>query len=220
MSWINHLVASSVGKKLIMSLTGLFLCLFLVAHLAGNLLLLKNDGGGAFNQYAEVMSTNPLIRVAEVVLLFGFLFHLIDGIVLTLKNRRVRSVKYAVNRPSANSPWSSRNMGVTGSIVFVFLVVHLRTFVVEQRVLGLHESMYHSVKQAFENGAYSLFYVIAVVLLALHLNHGFQSAFQTLGINDRRYTPVLKRLGLAFSVLVPAGFILLPVYFYFKQFVR
>jgi succinate dehydrogenase / fumarate reductase cytochrome b subunit len=220
MSWLRAAFTSSVGKKVIMSATGLFLCIFLVVHLSGNLLLLKDDGGAAFNQYSEFMSTNIFIRLTEFVLLFGFLFHILDGLVLTLKNRSARPVKYAVNAPSANSSWTSRNMGITGSIIFVFLVVHLNTFLVDQRILGTHESMYASVVAAFQagwSGWYWAFYVVAMILLGFHLHHGFQSAFQSLGLNHPRYTPLIKTMGLIFSIIVPLGFAVIPIYFYFSR---
>ena len=215
MSWILHVFTSSVGKKVIMSLTGLFLCLFLVVHLSGNLLLFKHDGGVAFNAYSEFMSTNGFIRFNEFVLLFGFLFHIIDSLVLTLKNRSARPVRYAINKPSANSSLASRNMGITGSIVLVFLVIHLRTFLVEQRFLHAHETMYKSVQSAFQSPYYSVFYLLAMVLLGFHLYHGFQSTFQSLGLSHGRYTPLIKKIGLLFSMIVPAGFATMPVYFYF-----
>lgn len=198
-----------------MGLTGLFLCLFLVVHVSGNFLLFKHDGGVAFNAYSEFMSHNGFIRFNEFVLLFGFLFHIIDSFVLTLRNRSARPVKYAVNKPSANSSLASRNMGITGSIVLIFLVVHLRTFLVGQRFLHAHETMYESVRAAFQNPYYSSFYILAMVLLGFHVYHGFQSAFQSLGLHHQRYTPFIKKIGLLFSVIVPAGFATMPVYFYF-----
>lgn len=206
-----------------MGLTGLFLCLFLIVHLSGNLLLFKQDGGAAFNEYSAFMSTSWLIRVMEFVLLFGFLFHIVEGIVLTIENRRARPHRYALNDASSNSDWTSRTMFVTGSIVFIFLIVHLNTFFVRHRFLHVEETMYDSVVYAFQrgwNGWYWAFYVVAMVLLAFHLNHGFQSAFQSLGLNHKKYTPLIKKLGLLFAIIVPAGFASMPIYFYFQQFVK
>ena len=201
-----------------MGTTGLFLCLFLVVHLAGNLTLFKNDGGAAFNEYSKFMSTSGLIRAAEVILFLGFLFHIIDGIVLTLKNRSARPTRYFVNSPSANSNWSSRNMGITGSLVFVFLVVHLNTFFLKQRILETHEDMYKAVEDAFQrgwSGWYWAFYVVAMVLMGFHLHHGFQSGFQSLGLNHKKYTPLIEKCGLLFSIIIPAGFAAIPIYFFF-----
>jgi len=219
MNGTTSALTSSIGKKFIMGATGLFLCLFLVVHLSGNLLLFKNDGGGAFNQYSEFMSTNGLIRVMEVILFLGFLFHIIDGLILTWKNRSARPTRYVVHAPSANSSWTSRNMGITGSIVFVFLVVHLNTFFVQQRILETQASMHQAVVNSFRtgwHGWYWAFYVVAMVLLGFHLHHGFQSAFQSLGLSHKKYTPFIEKIGLLFSIIVPAGFAVIPIYFFFR----
>lgn len=207
-------LSSSVGKKIIMGLTGLFLCSFLVVHLAGNLLLFKQDGGATFNAYSDFMEHNAVILILEIVLFAGILFHIIDGIVLTLKNKSARPTPYAMSNPSANSTWFSRNMGLTGSLVFAFLVIHIRTFMIGQRFQHQHSSMFDSVKINFSNFYYSGFYVVAIAFLAFHLNHGFQSAFQSLGINHPFYTPIIKGLGLLFSILIPIGFMTIPIYFY------
>lgn len=219
MNGTTSALTSSIGKKLIMGATGLFLCLFLVVHLSGNLLLFKNDGGAAFNQYSEFMSTNGLIRVMEIVLFLGFAFHILDGLILTLKNRSARPTRYIANSPSANSSWTSRNMGITGSIVFVFLAVHLNTFFVQQRILETQESMYQAVVNSFRmgwNGWYWAFYVVAMVLLGFHLHHGFQSGFQSLGLAHKKYTPLIEKVGLLFSIIIPAGFAVIPIYFFFS----
>lgn len=210
-------LTSSVGKKLIMGATGLFLCLFLVVHLAGNLLLFIPDGGETFNAYADFMSHSKLVRLMEIVLFLGFLFHIVDGIQLTRENKRTRPIPYAVHRNSGAS-WPSRNMGLTGVIVLVFLLVHLNTFFVKHRLLKEEMTMYDSVLQAFSHPLYSLFYVFAMVLLGLHLNHGFQSAFQSLGLKPRRYTPLIQKSGIAFSVLIPFGFATIPIYFLIRSF--
>ncbi|RME01465.1 MAG: succinate dehydrogenase, partial [Deltaproteobacteria bacterium] len=134
---------SSILRKTVMGITGLFLCLFLLVHLSGNFLLFR--GPEAFNAYSQFMAHNTFIRVNEFVLLFGFLFHIMDALLLTRKNRSARPVGYAVGSGNANSAWVSRNMGMTGSIVLVFLVVHLRTFFVEHRILHVEKTMYDSV---------------------------------------------------------------------------
>ena len=205
----------SIIKKVIMSITGLFLITFLVEHLLGNLLLFKDDGGAAFNEYAKFMSTSPLIRVAEVVLFAGFLFHIIDGIVLTIKNRQARPVKYAVQKSSPDSSWVSRNMGLTGSIILVFLIVHLDSFFLEHRVLGNPTPMDELVKSSFDIWWYSLLYVVAMFFLGFHLSHGFSSAFQTLGLRHKSYFSVINKIGIIFSIVIPAAFAAFPIYFYF-----
>lgn len=206
----------SVGKKLVMGATGLFLCLFLVVHLSGNLLLFLPDEGAAFNAYSDFMSHSKLIRLMEIILFLGFCFHIVDGVRLTRENKKARPVPYAVNRQGGAS-WPSRTMGTSGAILFVFLVVHLNTFFVKHRLLRSEMTMYESVVEAFASPAYSLFYVVAMVLLGLHLNHGFQSAFQSLGFNHRRYTPLIQKFGVGFSVLVPLGFAAMPIYFLLRS---
>lgn len=206
----------SILKKVVMAITGLFLISFLVVHLSGNLLLFKADGGKAFNDYAHFMSTNPIIRTMEIVLFAGFLFHIIDGILLTIQNRRARPVKYAVQKPSPDSSWVARNMGITGSVILIFLVVHLDSFFVEHRLLGNETPMDELVKNAFDNPIYAGFYVVAMVLLGLHLSHGFKSAFQTLGLRHKSYFHIIKYIGIIFSIAVPAAFASMPIYFYFN----
>lgn len=199
-----------------MAITGLFLISFLVVHLSGNLLLFKADGGKAFNEYARFMSTNPIIRTMEIVLFAGFIFHIIDGILLTVQNRKARPVKYAVQKPSPNSNWPARNMGISGSIILIFLVVHLKSFFVEHRFLGNETPMDKLVKEAFSDPFYAGFYVIAMVLLGLHLSHGFKSAFQSLGLRHSSYFNIIKYIGIIFSIVVPAAFASMPIYFYFN----
>ena len=128
MSWFTKTFSSTIGRKVVMSITGLFLCSFLVVHLIGNLQLFKNDGGNAFNIYSHFMATNPIIRTMEIVLLLGFVFHIWDAIALTRRNKAARPVGYAHNRPSENSNWSSRNMGLLGTVILVFLIIHLYNF--------------------------------------------------------------------------------------------
>lgn len=207
-SWLH----SSVGRKVVMALTGLFLITFLVVHLAGNLLLLRDDNGAAFNAYAEFMSTNPLIRVLEVLLFLGFIIHIYQGLYLAWSARRKRTYGYAQNRPSANI--FSRTMPITGLVILIFLLVHLRSFFVESRILGSPYTMYELCKMAFENPWYSGFYVVSMVLLAFHLAHGFYSAFQTLGLIVNRHVKRVIQWGAAlFAFIVPLGFAIIPIYF-------
>lgn len=218
MGWLSQTFTSSVGKKLVMAITGLFLISFLIVHLSGNFLLLKNDNGAAFLQYSEFMKTNPIILVMEVVLFLGFIFHAFNGFRLALENKRARPVGYAVNRPSENSSFFSRTMVWTGSIVFIFLVIHLKSFFVDHKVTAWmgathEETLYQAVVSAFQNPVYTWFYVVAMVLLGFHLNHGFQSAFQTLGLNHKKFTPLIQKLGLFYAIVVPLLFAYVPLYF-------
>jgi succinate dehydrogenase / fumarate reductase cytochrome b subunit len=201
-----------------MALTGLFLCLYLIEHLYGNLLLYKKDQGKAFNDYTEFMTGNMIIRTIEYVLFTAFIIHIIDALFLTLANRRARPVGYVVNRQSQNSTWFSRNMGLTGSIILIFLVIHLREFFFAHRFGGAKELMSISVANAFSAAWYSCLYTISMVLLGAHLNHGFQSAFQTMGWNNHKYMKTMKNAGTAFAVIMMVGFASFPIIFYFDLF--
>jgi len=198
-----------------MSATGLFLVLFLVEHLYGNLLLYFNDGGEAFNEYSRSLTHNILIRIVEVLLFAAIIIHSVQAVYLTYQNSKARPVKYAVNKVSETSSWFSRNMGLTGAFIFFFLVVHLRTFFFPYRITGDVENLALSVKEAFASGWYSAFYVFSVTLLAFHLNHGFRSGIHTLGLNSKKYDGILKMASTAFAVIVFLGFASFPILFHF-----
>jgi len=224
MNWFTKTFSSTIGRKIVMSVTGLFLCSFLVVHLIGNLQLFNNDGGAAFNIYSHFMANNMVIRVMEIVLVLGFLFHIYDAVVLTRKNKTARPVDYQVQHPEENSTWSSRNMGLLGTVILVFLVIHLWNFFVPARFGGLegvviedveYENLYLRVVESFQIWWYVALYVISMVALAYHLIHGFQSAFQTLGLSHKKYTPFIQQFGYAFSVIVCLGFAIIPLYFFF-----
>ena len=217
------LFSSSLGKKYLMALTGLFLCSFLVIHFLGNITLYTDPV--QFNEYTRFMSSNPFIRVMEIVLVAGFLTHIIDAIMLTRANKKAQPVKYAMDKKQ--SSWYSRNMGLTGSVILAFLVLHLQSFWYGYKFgspayatdsAGLPiKDMYTMVVEAFGEFWYSGIYVVAVTLLGIHLNHGFQSAFQSVGLRHKKYTPTIKMLGTAFSILITLGFISFPIYFFIIQ---
>ena len=217
------LFSSSLGKKYLMALTGLFLCSFLIIHFLGNIALFTNPV--QFNEYTRFMSSNPIIRVMEIVLVAGFLTHIIDAIMLTRANKKAQPVKYAMDKKQ--SSWYSRNMGLTGSVILAFLVLHLQSFWYGYKFgspayatdsAGLPiKDMYTMVIEAFGEFWYSGLYVIAVTLLGIHLNHGFQSAFQSVGLRHKKYTPTIKMLGTAFSILITLGFVSFPIYFFIIQ---
>lgn len=260
MSWITRFLTSSIGKKVVMALTGLFLCTFLVVHLIGNLQLFYNDEGLAFNKYAVFMTSNPLIEIVSYGLYAFIILHTIQGLLLAYQNRRARPANYA--KWNNQSTWSSRNMAILGTVLLVFLVVHLsafwfqyrfgyvpykqyteniltgelvstrqmpETYAVKRRIVeDLDEStnqkvtivrdLYKEVDIAFANPLLVLLYVISMAALAYHLIHGFQSAFQTMGLNHPKYNPLIRFIGIGiFSILIPIGFAAMPIYFFVKN---
>ncbi len=205
---------TTVGRKIVMALTGLFLITFLVVHLAGNLLLLGNDGGEAFNAYAESMSTNPLIRILEVLLFLGFAIHIYQGLYLALQARKTPLLPTPCITPSEIAPSSPVPCPFQAWSSLYFSLVHLRSFFVESRILGSPYTMYDLCKNAFENPWYSGFYVVSMVLLAFHLAHGFYSGIQTLGlILNRRIQRIVQWVSAIFAFAVPLGFAIIPMYF-------
>ncbi len=205
-----------------MALTGLFLSIFLIAHLAGNLQLLdmSPEGQLKFNAYAKFMTTFPLVKVVSYLLYFSILFHAFDGFLLTIQNRKARPVRYAYEKPGANSAWYARQMALLGTLILVFLVIHMKHFWYEMHWgdIGLdtdgNRDLYSVVAAAFSRLWYVALYVVMMGVLAFHLLHGFQSAFQSLGLNHPRYTPLIKNVGVFFAVVVPIFFALIPVWMF------
>jgi succinate dehydrogenase / fumarate reductase cytochrome b subunit len=258
MSEFKETFNSSLGKKLIMALTGLFLCTFLIVHLGGNLLLFKNDEGYMFNMYANFLTHFPPIEVIAYILYLCILVHTLYAIILTIKNRKARPVGYAVTA-SDNASWQSKNMGLLGSILFLFLVIHMSDFWYSYKYTdkvgykeyrtdlssGITQSvefvptsqnfensvstennieivrvkdLHARVASSFTNVLYVIFYVIAMVAVSFHLKHGFQSAFRTLGWVHRKYTPIVEFIGTwFFAVIMPIGFALMPIVYYFTK---
>lgn len=217
MTTLKQQLTSSIGKKVVMAATGLFLCVFLIEHLYGNILLFFNDGGVAFNEYSHDAVHNILIRIIEVFLFAAIVMHSVQALIITSDNRRARPVKYAVPTSSEGSSWFSRNMGLTGAFILFFIVVHLYNFFAPYR---LHDvpagfSLAHIVKEHFSNPYYAGFYFISVTFLFFHLNHAFRSAFHTLGLSNKKYAPVLQMIGSGFAWLMWIGFASQPVLFYF-----
>jgi len=223
MSWLKGFFNSSIGRKFIMALTGLFLILFLTEHMIANLLLILPDNGVIYNQYSHFMVTFPLIRVVEILLFASIIFHIIYALVLTYRNRQARPVKYAVRKPGENSSWVSRNMGFLGLILFIFLAIHLAGFFAKTRIthdLGMvtingveMHDVYSLVKAKFEIWWFDLIYIIGFIALGAHLWHGFYSSFRTLGLRHPKYLPLFKGIGIFIAVIIPLGFAVVPIYF-------
>jgi succinate dehydrogenase / fumarate reductase, cytochrome b subunit len=261
MSWLTQTLSSSIGKKLIMALTGLFLCTFLVVHLIGNLQVFKSDDGLAFNAYSVFMTSNPFIKTVSWGLYAMILVHAFDGLLLAYKNRQARG-GIGYKKFDNQSSWASRNMAMLGTIVFVFIVVHMANFwyaynfgqvpfkkytvdLAEGRLMSTEvmpvdyrlstkleerlsddntsktvivKDLYGVVNAAFANPFLVLLYLLGVGALAYHLAHGFWSAFQTLGMNHPKYSPLIRGLSFwIFAILIPVVFAAMPLYIYLRH---
>lgn len=221
---MSNFFTSSLGKKLIMSLAGLFLCVFLVVHLGINLLLLSSDEGEAFRIGVEFMTTNILIKIMEIFLFGGFLLHIIYGVILQIKNWMARPSRYAVSNNSQTS-FFSKYMIHTGVIIFIFLAIHMANFYFVKlgwtsapaggNTVEDNHDFYNMAINLFSTPGYSIFYIICMVFLSFHLMHAFQSAFQTMGVNHSKYSPIINWIGNIYAVVIPAGFAFIPFYFLF-----
>ncbi len=205
-------MSSSIVRKVWMSLTGLFLISFLVIHLSINLLTLSSNHE-LFNQASHFMGTNPVIQTMQWVLALGFILHIGTGIRLQLQNSASRPIKYAKSNPSSNSTMSSRSMIITGILVLLFLILHIRDYwwVMHFGVKDYADD-YELVVRLFDSLPYTALYIASFVLLGFHLNHGFQSAFQSVGANHQKYTPWIKKIGTLYSIATAAGFTLIAIY--------
>ncbi|HXS38413.1 MAG TPA: succinate dehydrogenase cytochrome b subunit [Flavipsychrobacter sp.] len=220
MNWKNYF-STSIGKKLQMSFTGIFLILFLVVHCYVNAQIFWNDGGVKFNEAAHFMGTNFVIRTIEIGLFAFLIIHIVQGLLLWKRNTARRSTGYAVKPKGKNktSPWYRRSMGILGSLVLLFLIVHLSKFWGPNRYAQTFGSgeldLYARMKDEFSVLWIVIFYVLGCFALAWHLVHGFYSSFQTLGLTTHRYKKIINYIGVAFSIIVPLIFALMPVSFYF-----
>ena len=208
------ILKTTVAKKVALALAGLFLVLFLFVHLAINLTLIY-PGKEAFEEAVHFMDTNPVIQLMQPVLFLVFAFHIYMGIYLELTNQTKRSVKYIKNNPAANSTWVSRNMFWTGLMILGFLLIHLYNYFLPFKTQEITDH-YELVTGLFKNAVYVIIYVIAFIALGLHLSHGFQSAFQTLGVNRDKWNRILVITGNIVSFIIAFGFSFIAIYFYFK----
>lgn len=221
---MGNLFTSSVGKKLMMAAAGLFLVVFLLVHLGINLLLIFCEDSDNFNIAAHFMGTNILIKIFEVVLFGGFLLHIIYGIIVQIGNWLSRPVGYKVAN-NAQTSYFSKFMIHTALIILAFLVIHLSDFYFKAKFFGqvgtvsINGQDYHDlaalVIAKFKMPGFVIFYIASFIFLGFHLLHGFQSAFQTLGINHKTYSPVIKATGIIYTIIVCAGFMVIPVVIYF-----
>jgi succinate dehydrogenase / fumarate reductase cytochrome b subunit len=217
MTW-KHFFTSSIGKKFTMGFTGIFLILFLIVHAGINSCIFLNDGGKTFNTVAHFMSHNWIMRFLEIGLFAGLFMHIIQGLMLWNQNNKARPVQYHYNQPSKNSNWYSRSMGILGTLLLLFIIMHLSHFYVGTKVALYSGDQPHNLFEemtiVFSNTWIVLLYVLGVAALYWHLYHGFQSAFQTFGINHKRYTPLIKKMGIAYATIICILFALMPVSIY------
>jgi len=208
MDWLVDTIGTSIGKKLLMALTGLGFCLFLAVHLAGNLTLY--GGADMFNSYAEHLhSLGPLVTVAELGLLAMAAVHVLAGLLLFYENRKARPVRYKVRANAGGETLGSATMPYTGVLLLVFVIAHLMNF---HFVDKTHTTIYAIVAAKFAQPMWVVLYIGAMLVAALHVSHGFWSALQTLGANHPKYFPLIRAVALIFALLVGAGFGFLPIY--------
>lgn len=220
MGWTKQFFSSSIGRKFAMALSALFLLIFLLQHFLINLTSVFSEE--LFNSLSHFMGTNPLIQFAlQPVLMFGVVFHFAMGFVLELKNRAARGNSYAMSKGSANSSWMSRNMIYSGLFILFFLGFHFYDFWIPEmnyKYIQMNpadpDRYYEEVVHMFQNPMRVMIYVLSFIFLTLHLLHGFQSAFQSVGANHKKYTPGIQKLGTIYAYLVPAGFVFIAIYHY------
>lgn len=234
MKWITDFLLSSIGRKLIMALTGLFLCLFLVVHMLGNLQLFMQANNGIagydFNMYAYHMTHNPLIKVVSYGNYFFILLHALQGTLIWSRNRQAKGVRYQGKETSdTDAKLASRNMWMLGVLIFAFIGLHMAQFWARMHFFDMPvmagvevegeavKDLYTIVQEAFAQPFVVIFYLISLVALSVHLMHGFWSAFQTMGLQNKKYYGLIRGLGLGYAILIPLGFASMPIYFFFTQ---
>lgn len=215
----TNFLTSAIGKKFVMGATGLFLILFLFVHCYANFQVFLPDGRERFGEISHFLGTNLLTRVLEIGLFGFFLLHIVQGIMLELQNRAKRPVKYAVSPSSKSSKWYTRSMGLLGSLILIFLVIHMAHFWVPNRFsqfAGTGEiDLYARMEAVFQSGIVVVVYTLGCIALGWHLYHGFWSALHTLGLSNIKYKAPIRIVGGIIAVGIPLAFIAMPVAFYF-----
>lgn len=230
MTW-KQMFTSSIGKKFVMALTGLFLISFLVVHVGLNACIWANDGGELFNVAAHFMGTTIVVRIMEVGLFLGLILHLLQGYLLSFEYQKKRSVRYEVAYAERGSKWYSRSMGLLGTLLLLFLIMHIYHFWVPSRFGGManitplaevnypdsiktYHNLFAEMQTVFRNPLIVLLYVLGCISLAYHLMHGFESSFRTIGVHNNRYLTMLRYTGRAFAIIVSLAFAMMPISFY------
>jgi succinate dehydrogenase / fumarate reductase cytochrome b subunit len=232
MKW-SYFFTSAIGKKIVMGLTGLFLICFLVIHVGINACIFfdlpvfdPNDNGEVFNKASHFMGSTLVMRLLEIVLFAGFIVHIIQGWVLELQNRKKRGQGYNKSLGNEGSKWYSRSMGLLGTMIFLFLVLHISDFWIPSRItqnikpaeyrgVEMHD-MFYKMYHVFQSGFIVILYLIGVISLLYHLMHGFQSAFRTMGVYNKKYIALLKSAGYGFAIIVCVLFALMPISMYLQ----
>ncbi len=216
MTW-KQLFTSSIGKKILMALTGFFLIIYLIVHATLNALIFANDDGKIFNEGANFMLRNYFIRFLEIGLFAVFILHIIQGLLLWKQNKAARKINYEKSDYPREIKWYSRYMGWLGTFLLLFLVMHLSQFWAQTKnelyFHGAAIDLYQQMKDIFTNPVWFTLYMIGLASLLFHLLQGFQSAFQTFGINNRRWVPVIKGVGVFYSVAICLLFASMPLAF-------
>ncbi|EQC49386.1 succinate dehydrogenase cytochrome B subunit, b558 family [Bacteriovorax sp. BSW11_IV] len=215
-----------INRKYIMAITGLFLCIFLIVHLSANFLLLlpNNLAKEAYNTYSHLLRNNPLISAVSILLYLAIIFHSVMALIITLDNKKAKPQKYFMNYAQQNSSWNSRNMGLLGLMILIFIIVHMANFWAKVK-LGYGPELpidskgqidiYSVVVTTLKNPFITLFYTILSIPLAMHLHHGVQSAAKTLGLYHKRYLKYVALIATFYSCVMGLGFGLIPLYIYF-----
>ncbi|WP_188462118.1 succinate dehydrogenase cytochrome b subunit [Bizionia arctica] len=223
---MSGILDSSIGRKFAMALSAFFLMIFLLQHFVINLTSVFS--ADTFNEISHFMGTFWLIQyVIQPILIFGVLFHFIMGFVLEIKNRKARNISYAKNNGAANSTWMSRNMIYSGMFILIFLIIHFIDFWIPEintkyivgDMSGMHDGefrYFHELQEKFVPIWRVALYCVGFVFLALHLMHGFNSAFQSVGANNK-YTKGLKGFGMAYAIILPLGFIVIALFHHFNH---
>ena len=223
---MNSYFTSTLFRKTLSALSGLFLALFLIGHLVGNLQLIILSGLSAqekFNEYALFMTTNPAVKILSIITYTSIILHTILTIYLSIQSKNARPVNYSVSSGSDNSNWPSRNMPLLGVLVLIFIVIHMKSFWYEMHWGEVgndpwgNRDLYTITVTAFREVWYTAFYIFSMVILGLHLNHGVASAFQTLGLKTKKYFSTIEKFAGAFSILVPAAFASIPIILYLQS---
>ena len=226
---MNNYLTSTIFRKVLAALSGLFLITFLIGHLVGNLQLFIPgvEGQTQFNKYAFFMTTNPIVKVLSIITYTAILLHVLITLYLAIQSRRARPVRYAVSSGNDNSDWSSRNMSVLGIIILFFLIVHMKSFWYKMHFGEMPyqylsdgtkiKDLYLITTSAFQNPIYTFFYVFCMIALALHLKHGVESAIQTVGLKIPSYEKFFKYIAMIIALSIPTAFASIPVYLFIKN---